>query len=139
MINLLFHRPCASAVDSGGQTAPALDAGALARLHELDPDGRRGFVAQVLKTYEVSMERQLARLRDAMAAGDARSAAEVAHTLKSSSASVGALDFVQHCLALERAAKSDAGAELASLASSLQSEGRRVLATVQAMLQAEGR
>lgn len=139
MLNLLFHR-CRSATfefdGRASQAAPALDADALGRLHELDPDGSRGFVAQVLKTYETSMLRHLARLQEAMSAGDHKLAGEIAHTLKSSSASVGALGFSRHCLELEREAKKGEGAELVTLAGALQGEGQRVLVAVRAMLRA---
>lgn len=137
MLNLLFHRHRGAAIDLDGRTGqagPALDADALDRLRELDPDGRRGFVVQVMQTYETSMRRHLARLHEAMAAGDQKQAGEIAHTLKSSSASVGALEFSRQCLELERAAKTNQIAELVTMASALQVEGQRVLVAVRAML-----
>ncbi len=80
--------------------ATVLDAGALARLRELDPDGRHGVVRRVLTVYEVSLARHLEQMRSELQAPSA-ALAIVAHTLKSSSASVGALVLARACEALE--------------------------------------
>lgn len=122
--------------DPGGAgAAPSqLDAAALARLRQLDPDGSRGFLTQVLRTYESSMVRHLASLDAARAAGDLKAAGDIAHTLKSSSASVGALAFAEGCAQLERLAKSGDAVALPELLADLQTEGQRVLAAVRAML-----
>jgi histidine phosphotransfer protein HptB len=122
--------------DPGGAGEPplVLDPAAVSRLRQLDPDGSRGFLGQVLRTYEASLLRHLASLSDAATAGDLRRAGDIAHTLKSSSASIGAMRFSQGCADLERQAKAgDAGALGAPL-QGLQAEGARVLAAVRDML-----
>jgi hypothetical protein len=68
-----------------------LDETALARLRELDPDGRHGVLQRVLTAFETSLTRSLGQLQDPQASADAKTVAALAHTLKSSSASVGAL------------------------------------------------
>ncbi len=78
-----------------------LDAQALDRLRELDPDGRHGVVVRVLTAFESSLRRMLAQLQAAEPAGDAQSVATLAHTLKSSSASVGALALARACADVE--------------------------------------
>lgn len=78
-----------------------LDAQALARLHELDPDGRQGVVRRVLAAYDTSLSRMVAQLRLQAQAPDADVVASIAHTLKSSSASAGALSLAQACADVE--------------------------------------
>lgn len=114
--------------------APAIDGATFDRLRELDPDGRRGFVRQVLQTYERSLERQLAVLDLAASAGDVPRVGEVAHTLKSSSASVGALGLSSRCAVVERLARGADPKALGEPLAALQAEAARVRAAVQAML-----
>lgn len=87
---------------AAGPAPAALDATALARLHELDPDGRHGVVQRVLSAFEASLARLLVQLRDASATRDAAVVVSVAHTLKSSSASIGALALAATCTEVER-------------------------------------
>lgn len=122
--------------DPGGHggPSPVLDPAALARLQQLDPDGRRGFMAQVLRTYDTSLLRYLDALTAARQAGDLRQAAEAAHTLKSSSAALGAARLAAHCAEVERLARDgDAGA-LGEPFGQLLEEAVRVQAAVRAML-----
>lgn len=123
------------AAGSGG-VAPVLDEAALGRLRQLDPDGSRGFLPKVLGTYEGSLQRHLATLAGAAASGDLRLAGDVAHTLKSSSASVGAIGLSQACAAVERLARAGDAAALGAPLSALCAEGERVLLAVRAMLPA---
>jgi hypothetical protein len=135
MSRFSFHRRRHADDPGGAGAAPALlDAEALARLRQLDPDGSRGFVAQVLRTFEASLVRHLATLEDARLQGDIKRAGDVAHTLKSSSASVGALAFAQGCATVERLARLGDPASLGAPLRDLQAEGARVLAAVRAML-----
>ena len=63
-----------------------LDAGALARLRERDPDGRHGVVMRVMKAFETSLTRMLGQLTGQMGGtgpADPAVVASVAHTLKS--------------------------------------------------------
>ncbi len=119
-----------------GATPEVLDPAALARLRQLDPDGTRGFLTQVLRTFESSLVRHLAALAEAQAQGDLKRAGDVAHTLKSSSASIGALAFAQGCAAVEKLARAGDAAALGAPLVTLMAEGARVLAAVRAMLPA---
>lgn len=89
----------------------SLDEGALARLRELDPDGRHGVVERVLRTYESSLVRQLDQMRAELAAPRATVLGALAHTLKSSSASVGALALSRACEAFEQRSRAGATAQ----------------------------
>jgi hypothetical protein len=120
------------------QPAPVtLDAAALSRLRELDPEGRNGVVRRVLATFETSLGRMLSQLAAEVDGGNAAVVASVAHTLKSSSASVGALRLAAACDEVERRAREsrDAGAPAQRHdVQRLLAEGEAALAAVRAML-----
>ena len=82
-----------------------MDAAALDRLRELDPQGHNGLLERVVKAFQDSLARLMPQLRDALAAGDAKGVRHVAHTLKSSSASIGALRLSRLCAELEAAVR----------------------------------
>jgi HPt (histidine-containing phosphotransfer) domain-containing protein len=108
-----------------------LDAGALAKLQALDPQGQAGLVARVIGTYVTSLQRLVAQFAVARAAGDATALRHVAHTLKSSSASVGALALSGLCAAVEQQVRDGAPADaLAPQLDALAAEAARVLAAL---------
>lgn len=84
-------------------TQPRLDASSLGALRALDPNGGTAFVRRVLETYLRSMDKHLDAIRTAQASGDLNALRAVAHTLKSSSSSVGALAFAASSATLEAA------------------------------------
>ena len=111
--------------------AEVLDAQALARLQELDPEGKAGLVSRVLATYVRSLQRLLDQLRAARAAADMQAVRLVAHTLKSSSASVGALNLSARCAEVERRLRDGECDGLAALLDQLTDEGGRVFAALE--------
>jgi HPt (histidine-containing phosphotransfer) domain-containing protein len=111
-----------------------LDAQALARLHELDPDGRLGVVNRVLAAFENSVRRMVTQLEAQRDAGDAKLVANVAHTLKSSSASVGALSLSRACAEVEAKLRKGDTSGLHLDISRLISEGQAALLAVGAIL-----
>jgi CheY-like chemotaxis protein/HPt (histidine-containing phosphotransfer) domain-containing protein len=68
----------------------AINAAFLARMRELDPQGSAGLVRKVLQAYLDSSGSLQTQLAEALAAGNAEALWRSAHTLKSSSANVGA-------------------------------------------------
>ena len=111
----------------------ALDKVALAKLHELDPQGRLGVVQRVLQAFETSLMRTLAQLQ-AQGALDAALVSHIAHTLKSSSASVGASRLAAVCADTERHCRAGDSNALAPDVQRLLSEGGATLVAVRAML-----
>jgi hypothetical protein len=107
-----------------GNEPAQLDPQAIARLRELDPDGRHGVLGRVMQTYDSSLQRLMAQAADALARGDAAAVGVAAHTLKSS----------RLCAELERAVRAGETQQLAVQVENLLSEGRRVLDAVRAML-----
>ncbi len=117
-----------------GDELAVLDAAALGRLRELDPSGKAGLLSRVLDTYAQSLERLLLQLRAARAASDAAAIRHVAHTLKSSSASVGALDLSSLCADVEARLRDEGLQGLSSQLDNLVAEGERVLAGLSSRL-----
>jgi histidine phosphotransfer protein HptB len=114
---------------------PTLDASALARLRELDPDGRQGVVERVLTVFESSLTRMVSQLADEKEqGGDAGAVAELAHKLKSGAAAVGAVELAQECAEVERRLRSGEDAHLSADIERLLTAGRRALQAVASML-----
>lgn len=111
-----------------------LDEQALGRLRELDPDGRHGVLLRVMRTYELSLLRLLAQAMEARDRGDIAAIGSIAHTLKSSSASVGALALSACCADIERTVRGGDTADIVPQVENLLSEGERALVAVRAML-----
>lgn len=82
-------------------TPATLDAAALARLQALDPSGENDLLPRVLRAYQSSAARLMPQLEAARLAGDHAGIRLVAHTLKSSSASIGALQLSILCAEVE--------------------------------------
>ena len=91
-----------------------LDAEALARLADLDPTGQSRLLKRLLATFEKSLDRMVPQLEQARDAADARAVHLVAHTLKSSSATVGALALSRRCAVVEDLARQNRLAEAAN-------------------------
>jgi HPt (histidine-containing phosphotransfer) domain-containing protein len=120
-----------------GDGSTGLDAAALARLRELDPDGRHGVVGRVLTAFEKSLTRmleQLAELGSSSAPIDASVVGGVAHSLKSASASVGALSLARACAEIEQRVRSGIQSDLDGDVQRLQIEVQAALTAVEAML-----
>jgi len=135
------HQAVDRGSDKGNQIAMnaepdrmSLDPGALDRLRELDPDGRHGVLRRVLQAFETSLARMLAQLQSELGQGRAETVAGVAHTLKSSAASVGALSLSRLCAEVERQRHGGQGDGLDDDIRRLIAEGGLALQAVRAML-----
>ena len=83
-----------------------LDAQALERLRELDPIGVNKLMERVIAAYNNSLDRLLPTLAAARSPTvDLAVVRHVSHTLKSSSASLGALALSQRCAEIEALAR----------------------------------
>lgn len=117
-----------------GLPAEPLDPQAIERLRELDPLGQTGVLRRVLEAYHGSLARHVGDITQAAAAGDLDRMARAAHTLKSSSASVGAAALSQHCVVVEHEARGQRQLPAAARLEALVHEAGRVRAAVEAML-----
>jgi HPt (histidine-containing phosphotransfer) domain-containing protein len=123
------------AASETGRVEPAvLDAQALAGLSMLDPTGANRLVERVLSTYQGSLGRLMQQMTDARDRADHAGVRLAAHTLKSSSASIGALDLSRLCAAAEQAVREGQVESLPALVDDLQAEARRVDQAVLALL-----
>ena len=121
---------------AGGGDEPVIDPQAIERLRELDPDGRQGVLLRVLRAYENSLARHLADMGSARDAADFDRLLRAVHTLKSSSAAVGAMGFSQRCADIELIVRAGKTMPDAADVQALIREGERVLTAVGAMLAA---
>lgn len=129
-----------TALPAGGGGPPphdvVIDADAIERLRQLDPDGTQGVLGRVLAAYRQSLSRHLDDMASAASGGDLQRLLRIAHTLKSSSAAVGALTFARHCAELEEQCRDRLGGAPMAHVDALIHEGRAVLVAVGAMLAA---
>jgi HPt (histidine-containing phosphotransfer) domain-containing protein len=122
---------------AGAEPAPAesvLDAEALARLKELDPSGENQLLARVVKAFESSAARLMPQLQDARNIGDSHGLRHVAHTLKSSSASIGAMKLSQICADIETKIRTEKLENLDARLDSLCAEMEIVLQALKRLL-----
>ena len=113
-----------------GDTRSVLDAACMAELHGLDPDGKTQLVRRVLAAYQSSLVKQLEQKGPARAGADWDAVARVAHTLKSSSANIGALAFSALCGDIERLLRAGDSAAALPLLPPFDAEAARVAAAV---------
>jgi HPt (histidine-containing phosphotransfer) domain-containing protein len=116
----------------GTPFAAVLDAVALERLRELDPSGKGGLVARVLATYTTSLGKLLDQFHTARGTDDRDALRHVAHTLKSSSASVGALQLSSLCADIERSVREGLSEGLDAKLDAMAAEAARVLTALRA-------
>lgn len=82
-----------------------LDPQALASLRALDPSGAGRLFERIVEAYRGTADRLVPQLRDALQRDDLAGVRHVAHTMKSSSASLGALELSATCAAVEAMAR----------------------------------
>jgi PAS domain S-box-containing protein len=126
----------ADAGDSGSPSAPAavLDTESLNRLRDLDPNGENKLMERVVAAFENSITRLMPQLAEALSSNQLAGIRHVAHTLKSSSASIGALKLSKICADVESKARLQQTDGLAERASELQSEVEVVRVALKHML-----
>jgi len=110
---------------------PVLDEEALQRLRELDPSGQNRLLERILRAFESSVLRLAPQLREARQRGDMQAIRHVVHTLKSSSASIGAMRLSRLCAEIEAAVRQEAPEGLPALLDDVDQEFNVVLQAVQ--------
>lgn len=83
----------------------ALDQNALDQLRELDPDGSSGIFAQIINSYITDATSLIEQMRTALGANDLEALARHAHSLKSTSLSLGATRVSEIARDVEAAGK----------------------------------
>jgi hypothetical protein len=126
--------PATASPEPADPALPAIDAAALAQLRELDPQGSSGIVTRVLQTYQRSLARFVSDVEAARAAGDIPTLGRLTHTLRSSSASVGALQLSALCRQVESQVRDRQLDDLPVLLDALLVESSRVQVELADML-----
>jgi HPt (histidine-containing phosphotransfer) domain-containing protein len=119
----------------GAAAKPVLDAACMAELRALDPDGKAQLVKRVLATYQASLAKLVDQLRAARGEGAWDQVSRVVHTLKSSSASIGALALSAQCADIERLLRAGDSDSVVPLIDQFHAEVQRVDAAVGQTLQ----
>lgn len=130
----LTEGACSARAKPGPAAGLVLDPQALATLRELDPTGNSRLMQRVMTTYQASLARLLGQLTLARDRNDTASLRLVTHTLKSSSASVGALKLSTLCATAEQAVREGRLDALPPLLDQLEAEAVRVDAAVLQLL-----
>ncbi|MFN9806746.1 MAG: response regulator [Betaproteobacteria bacterium] len=103
-------------------------------LRELDPEGGTGLMRSLLATYIEDSTRQMARIDAALASADSAEIARSAHSLKSSSANVGADSLSVFFQELEQMARQARISEARSLQDRLRHLHAQALVRMQSLL-----
>jgi HPt (histidine-containing phosphotransfer) domain-containing protein len=93
---------------SDPEPIPVLDLGVVDALRALDEGSGPGLFEELVELFIADSAAHVRALESALAAGDARLLERSAHTLKSSSASLGAMQLSELCRALEQAGRTNA-------------------------------
>ena len=120
--------------DAAGSTATGLDAESLGRLRELDPKGENKLLERVLRAFQTSAARLMPQLETARLANDRATVRLVAHTLKSSSASIGALELSHVCSQVEALIRAESADDLDPLLHRLRQALAAALNAIQRLL-----
>lgn len=117
-------------------SAALLDPDAIARLRELDPTGQNQLMARVIAAFSTSLDRLLPDLERARAGSmpDLAVIRHVSHTLKSSSASLGAITLSNRCADIEAMAREGRVEGLSSQLDAMLQDIQEVRAALAALL-----
>ena len=85
---------------------PIVDTSVIASLKELGGEDDPGLFVEVVDMFLEDAEKHVDNLRTALASGDIKLLERTAHTLKSSSANVGAMRFSKLCFEIEQRGRS---------------------------------
>ena len=113
--------------------APVLDDAAVDELRRIEAEAGSGLVERVLKAYTSSAATLISTLIAALGARDAAAASMAAHSLKSSSANVGAFALSELCATIENLAQSRRLGEAVAHISELERQHARVAAAIDAL------
>ncbi len=92
-----------------------IDMSVIASLRELGGDGDESLFHELLELYVDDSTRQMRRLEEALKSGDLKVAERIAHTLKSSSANLGAMAMSEICKQMELRGRSQTPAAMGEL------------------------
>jgi HPt (histidine-containing phosphotransfer) domain-containing protein len=120
---------------ASAKAGAAIDRQVLDQLGKVLTNGKPELLTRVINLYVAESPKLVQRLKTAGGAGDAKELAGAAHSLKSSSANVGANALSRHCEELEQAARRADLEEARRALARLEPEHGRVQEALQAELE----
>jgi histidine phosphotransfer protein HptB len=112
---------------------PIIDPEAIASLKDLNPGDDGAFLKEILGIYVEDTPKRLAELRTFLASGDAAAFTRAAHTIKGSSANVGALALRSAAERLESVSKREGLAAVSALVTECEAQFARAKAELDRM------
>jgi HPt (histidine-containing phosphotransfer) domain-containing protein len=112
--------------DAGGEANGAVDLAALRGFEEIQAEGEPDLVVELIDLYLEDAPRKLAVMLEAAAGADEEFLRRAAHSLKGSSASLGAFGMASLCAELERTDCGDSSGRAGALLARLGQELERV-------------
>ena len=125
----------AGPADQPAPGGPVLDRQALDRIRSMQQQGGPDILATVIELYLDGSRDQVQKIRDSVAASDTKGVCEAAHTLKSSSANLGALGLSSIAKQLELTRRESDSGMLRPLTEDLVTEYERVVEALREELQ----
>jgi len=132
--NLASAPPPVAALPAPIASPVVIDPALLLTLRELDEEGGSALSQQILGSFLTSAAVTMTRLEAAMQDGNMLALSQAAHSLKSSSANVGARVLSGHCKALEKCAREGFKLQADSLAAQVRREYPRVVDALKTIL-----
>jgi HPt (histidine-containing phosphotransfer) domain-containing protein len=111
-------------------TAAVLDCTVIDELVALDPDGTSGLLCRLTKKYDGRCQQDLEILEQFVVEGHSENVRCTAHSLKSSSATLGAMRMVSLCQNLEDLAGQQQLSSAPEILEDIRIESRRVVDTL---------
>ncbi|MCU0571876.1 MAG: Hpt domain-containing protein [Syntrophobacteraceae bacterium] len=115
--------------DSGDRSSDdpvLLDFSKLNSISSLDPQGATGLLKKIIELFMEKSPELILRITAALEAGDAEVVFRAAHSLKSSSATVGAMELSETCRQLETVGRQGSLHGARELSERMQAEFRQV-------------
>ncbi len=119
-------RSRASDSEEVAMTASPIDDGALESIRTLEKNGSPGLLSRLVKTYIDSSPALIDQISRSVEDGDFENLERAAHSLKSSSATLGAISLSAHCKELERLGRQRSLGSAPELLVNLETEFSRV-------------
>jgi HPt (histidine-containing phosphotransfer) domain-containing protein len=111
-----------------------IDPEAIATLKELNPDDNGAFLKEIIGIYIEDTPRRLQDLKASLASGDVALFTRTAHTIKGSSANVGAVALASVAERLESMSRTEGLGGVAELAAKCETEFGRAAAELRSLL-----
>jgi CheY-like chemotaxis protein len=122
-----------SKVSRSAMNKVTLDHSAIDAVRQLDPDGNDRLLSRLIALYRDDSSQLLADIDNAMKTGDAEAVARAAHTLKSSSANLGATNVAAIARQIEHSARGGDLAELPGSVTKLRAQRTVALSELEAL------